>query len=84
MTQVVGSNVRGLSLSADSETLVAFLVRNQADIFVGHLNSEGTRFDEEIRLTEDDEPREPWVFEIADDGRAARMVEHSSYWNRIE
>jgi Tol biopolymer transport system component len=60
MTQVVGSNVRGLSLSADSETLVAFLVRNQADIFVGHLNSEGTRFDEEIRLTEDDWPDYPF------------------------
>ena len=59
MTQVVGSNVRSLSLDATGETLVAYLVRNQADVFIGRLNSEGTRFDEEIRLTEDDWPDHP-------------------------
>lgn len=37
-----------------------------------------------IRLTDDDEPREPWVFEMADDGKARRIVEHSNHWNKIE
>jgi len=37
-----------------------------------------------VRLTDDDEPREPWVFEMSDDGRAQRILEHSGYWNRIE
>ena len=37
-----------------------------------------------IRLTDDGERREPWVFEMADDGKAARIVQHSSYWKRIE
>ena len=59
MTQVVGSNVRGLSLSEDGQSLVALMVRNQADILIGRLNSEGTLFDEEIRLTDDDWPDFP-------------------------
>ena len=37
-----------------------------------------------VRLTDDDEPREPWVFEMADDGNAERILQHSSYWKRIE
>jgi len=37
-----------------------------------------------VRLTDDDEPREPWVFEMADDGRAKRIIQHSGYWKRIE
>ncbi len=37
-----------------------------------------------IRLTDDNEPREPWVFEIGDDGRAGRILRHSIYLNRIE
>jgi CubicO group peptidase (beta-lactamase class C family) len=37
-----------------------------------------------IRLTDDDEPREPWVFELGDDGRAERIRHHSGYWKRIE
>jgi Tol biopolymer transport system component len=60
MTQVVGSNVRGLSLSEDSQALVALMVRNQADILIGRLNSEGSLFDEEIRLTDDDWPDHPY------------------------
>ena len=59
MTQLVGSNVRGLSLSEDGQALVALMVRNQADILIGRLNSEGTLFDEEIRLTDDDWPDFP-------------------------
>jgi CubicO group peptidase (beta-lactamase class C family) len=37
-----------------------------------------------VRLAEDDEPREPWVFEMADDGKAKRILQHSVYWKRIE
>ena len=37
-----------------------------------------------VRLTDDDEPREPWVFELADDGKAKRVLRHSIYLNRIE
>jgi len=37
-----------------------------------------------IRLTDDDERREPWVFELGDDGKAQRILRHSIYWNRIE
>ena len=37
-----------------------------------------------IRLTDDDEPREPWVFEMADDGKAKRILRHSGYMARIE
>jgi hypothetical protein len=37
-----------------------------------------------VRLTDDGEPREPWVFEMADDGRAERILQHSGYWKRIE
>jgi CubicO group peptidase (beta-lactamase class C family) len=37
-----------------------------------------------IRLTEDDERREPWTFELDDDGNTARIFRHSIYLNRIE
>jgi CubicO group peptidase (beta-lactamase class C family) len=37
-----------------------------------------------VRLTDDDEPREPWVFEMADDGKARRIFRHSGYSKRIE
>ncbi len=37
-----------------------------------------------VRLTDDDEPREPWVFEMADAGKAQRILRHSSYWKRID
>ncbi len=37
-----------------------------------------------VRLTDDDEPREPWVFEIDDDGNAERIFRHSIYLNRID
>ena len=37
-----------------------------------------------VRLTDEDESREPWVFEMADDGRAERILQHSGYWKRIE
>jgi hypothetical protein len=37
-----------------------------------------------VRLTDDDEPREPWVFEMADDGKAQRILRHSGYSKRIE
>jgi CubicO group peptidase (beta-lactamase class C family) len=37
-----------------------------------------------VRLTDDDEPREPWVFELVDNGIAERILHHSNYWKRIE
>lgn len=37
-----------------------------------------------VRLTDDGDPREPWVFEIGDDGRAARILRHSIYLTRID
>lgn len=37
-----------------------------------------------IRLTDDDEAREPWLFEMSDDGKAARIHRHSIYLNRID
>ena len=37
-----------------------------------------------VRLTDDEERREPWVFEMGDDGKAARIFRHSIYLNRIE
>ena len=36
------------------------------------------------RLTDDEDRREPWVFEIGDDGKATRIVRHSSFLIRIE
>ncbi len=36
-----------------------------------------------VRLTDDDEPREEWVFEIGDDGVTARVQRHSIYLERI-
>lgn len=43
-------------------------------------HAEGDTF---VRLTDEGEPREPWVFEIGDDGRAERILRHSSYMTRI-
>jgi hypothetical protein len=37
-----------------------------------------------VRLTDNDEPREPWVFELADDGKAERIFRHSIYLNKID
>ena len=37
-----------------------------------------------VRLTDKGERREMWRFEMANDGKAARMHQHASYWNRIE
>ena len=37
-----------------------------------------------IRLTDHDEPRVPWVFQIGGDGRAGRILRHSVYLDRIE
>jgi hypothetical protein len=36
------------------------------------------------RLTDDDDRREPWVFEIGTEGKAARIHRHSIYLKRIE
>jgi len=41
---------------------------------------EGDRF---VRLSDDDQPREPWVFQDFEDGRATRINVHSIFWNRI-
>ncbi len=37
-----------------------------------------------IRLTDDGEPREAWVFEMGDGNKTQRILRHSSYSNRIE
>lgn len=37
-----------------------------------------------IRLTDDDDTREPWVFELGDDGKAARISRHSGFLTRVE
>ncbi len=37
-----------------------------------------------VRLTDGGELREPWVFELADDGKAKRIYQHGWYWSRIE
>jgi CubicO group peptidase (beta-lactamase class C family) len=36
------------------------------------------------RLTDDDERREPWVFELGEDGKATRIVRHSGFMSRVE
>lgn len=36
------------------------------------------------RLTEDDERREPWTFELGDEGTTTRILHHSSVMSRIE
>ena len=36
------------------------------------------------RLTDDDDRREPWVFELGRDGKAERIFRHSIYLTRIE
>ncbi|MEM8987318.1 MAG: serine hydrolase [Pseudomonadota bacterium] len=42
------------------------------------------RGDTFVRLADDGTPREPWAFEIGDDGRAARVLVHSQYSDRIK
>jgi len=37
-----------------------------------------------VRLTDDEEQREQWLFEIGDDGKASRIVRHSSFMDRID
>lgn len=37
-----------------------------------------------IRLDDDDDQREPWVFELGDDGKAARIIRHSGFMSRVE
>jgi CubicO group peptidase (beta-lactamase class C family) len=44
-------------------------------------HSEGDTF---LRLSDDGETREPWVFELGEDGKAARIFRHSIYLERIE
>jgi CubicO group peptidase (beta-lactamase class C family) len=36
------------------------------------------------RMTDDDDSREPWVFELGDDGKAVRIIRHSSIRTRVE
>jgi hypothetical protein len=37
-----------------------------------------------LRLTDDGETREPWVFEMDESGKAQRIFRHSIYFNRID
>jgi hypothetical protein len=36
------------------------------------------------RLTDAGDRREPWVFEVDDDGKTTRIYRHSGYLNRID
>ena len=36
------------------------------------------------RLTDSEDRREPWIFELGNDGRTQRISRHSHYYNRIE
>lgn len=44
-------------------------------------HEEGDTF---VRLTDDGEPREPWVFEMSAEGTATRIFRHSIYLERID
>ncbi|MEM7002477.1 MAG: serine hydrolase [Pseudomonadota bacterium] len=44
-------------------------------------HEEGDRF---VRLTDDGEPRETWVFDMGEDGRARAFTAHSSESRRVE
>jgi Tol biopolymer transport system component len=59
LTRGAGSNLRGLSISDDGRTIVAHLVRNQSDLWVGRLDPGGTRFTAEVQLTDDEWPDYP-------------------------
>jgi hypothetical protein len=37
-----------------------------------------------VRLTDNDEFRELWIFEMVDDGKEKRILRHSIYLNRID
>ncbi len=37
-----------------------------------------------VRLTDDDKPKEPWVFEMGEDGKAERIFRLNIYLNKIE
>ncbi len=67
LTQLAGFNFRGLSVSRDGKRLVSLLVRNQADVFVGELEKEGTRLRNAHRLTFDE--RDDWPAGWAHDSR---------------
>jgi Tol biopolymer transport system component len=54
ITRSTRSNVKGISLSDDGRQIVAHLVRSQSDVWVGHLNHEGTAFTDETRITDDE------------------------------
>ena len=74
VTQLAGSNVRRLSVAEDCSTMIAMLVRNQADVWVGELNSAGDQFIDETQLTFDERMDRPtgWT----PDGRS--VVFHTS------
>ncbi|HVS15650.1 MAG TPA: hypothetical protein VMV46_17125 [Thermoanaerobaculia bacterium] len=58
------------------------LTANDLDEWVTRLrHQQGDTF---VRLTEEGEPREPWVFELGEDGRARRILCHSTYLKRID
>lgn len=59
------------------------------DIPGGELNNSMTflEYDDNntfTRLTDSGERREPWVFELSENGKANRIFRHSDYMNRIE
>ena len=66
-----GDQLVAISLPSDDlERAVTKLKHREGDIFV--------------RLTEDGEEREPWVFEMGGDGRVQQVKRHSSYLRRID
>lgn len=58
--------------------------RVREDLEEAMIRLEHDEADTFIRLTDDDEPREPWVFELDDDGHAYRVKRHSIYLTRID
>ena len=74
VTQLAGSNVRGLSVAADCSKLIAMLVRNQADVWVGELDPAGTQFLTETQLTLDQRDDYPNGWTV--DGRSV-VIESS-------
>ena len=51
------------------------------DVMIRLKHDEGNTF---IRLTDNDEQREAWVFEGDEDGKASHIVRHSGFMSRVE
>ena len=59
LTQLAVTNVRGVSATADCPSIVAMLVRNQADVWLADLDESGTTLISERQLTFDEREDSP-------------------------